>query len=263
MQDFNNTCSALLRLSRRYVHSFLSSQSINHPDMLLRFLPTFPTMKLLPCLSPSLRRMSDCTIKTPMESAWSHLYHPRAKESTLESLSSSSADPVPLVRVVSPVLVKKWNGSCLTSNHDSAIQLAKLSGFSPIIVTASLHHAEYLESLGATHVIDRNVPPAALASKINIITQDAPIKYIVDSISSADTQQSGYDLLASGGKLVIFLDVAVKTTDDKGIIRALGTSGHPPNLELLAALYHDNLELLLKEGAIKVSHSGKCSFSSY
>ncbi|HEV7737525.1 MAG TPA: hypothetical protein VGO47_09170, partial [Chlamydiales bacterium] len=37
----------------------------------------------------------------------------------------------------------------------SAIQLAKLSGFSPIATTASTHHTDYLKSLGATHVIDR------------------------------------------------------------------------------------------------------------
>ena len=141
-------------------------------------------------------------------------------------------------------------------NHNSAIQLAKLSGFSPIIVTASLHHAEYLKALGATHVIDRNVSGAALASEVNTITQAAPIKYVVDSISSADTQQSGYDLLASGGNLVIFMPLAIKATnDDKDIIHVLGLVAHPANAELLETLYHDNLEQLLKEGHIKVSHS--------
>ena len=216
-------------------------------------------MKLLLCLSPSLRRMSDCTIKTLTAWGWSHLYQTRARENTPETLSSSSADPVPLARIVSYPLVKKGI-AVVNFNYDSAIQLAKLSGFSPIIVTASLPHAEYLKTLGATHVIDRKVSGAALASEVNTITQNAPVKYAVDSISSADTQQSGYDLLASGGKLVIFLDVAVKTTNDKVIIRALGTSAHPPNVELLATLYHDNLERLLKEGAIKVGNSRKCSF---
>ena len=254
-QDFNNIHLALLRQLQRHVHSFLSNRSSRY---LFRFLPTFPTMKLLPCLSPFLRRMSDCTIKNLMAWGWFHLYQPKAKESTLETLSSSSADPVPLARIVSYALVKKAMAVVYFS-HDSAIQLAKLSGFSPIIVTASLHHAEYLETLGATHVIDRKVSGAALASEVNTITENAPIKYAVDSISSADTQQSGYDLLASGGKLVIFLDIAVRTTNDKEIIRALGTSAHPPNVELLGTLYHDNLERLLKEGVIKVSHSRKYS----
>ena len=137
-------------------------------------------------------------------------------------------------------------------NHDSAIQLAKLSGFSPIITTSSLHHADYLKTLGATHVVDRKVSSADLASEVNAITQNVPIKYVVDSISTADTQQSGYDLLASGGKLVIFLPIAVKKTDDKEVFHVLGTSAHPANAKLLESLYHDNLERLLREGDIKV-----------
>ena len=39
-----------------------------------------------------------------------------------------------------------------------AIQLAKLSGVSPIIITASLKSAELLKSYGATHVLDRSLP---------------------------------------------------------------------------------------------------------
>ena len=39
------------------------------------------------------------------------------------------------------------------------IQLARLSGFSPIIVTASLSNEEYLKGLGATHVINYKKTP--------------------------------------------------------------------------------------------------------
>ncbi|KAF8510033.1 hypothetical protein JB92DRAFT_2728841 [Gautieria morchelliformis] len=38
-----------------------------------------------------------------------------------------------------------------------AIQLARLSGFSPIVVTASLHNSDLAKSLGATHLIDRKM----------------------------------------------------------------------------------------------------------
>ena len=146
----------------------------------------------------------------------------------------------------------------LACNADhSAIQLAKLSGFSPIITTASLKHAEDLRSLGATHIIDRNISGAALASEINNITYNAPIKYAIDSISLADTQQTAYDLLAPGGKLVVFLSVQIKTTEEKSVLSVSGFIRHPPNVELLKTLYHDHLERLLKEGAIKVSHDRK------
>ena len=81
-----------------------------------------------------------------------------------------------------------------------------------------------------------------------------PIKYVVDSISSADTQQSGYELLASGGSLVIFVGTGLKKTNDKEIIHVLGTAVNPVNTQLLQTLYHDHLEQLLKEGAIKVNN---------
>ena len=145
-----------------------------------------------------------------------------------------------------------------SSTNRSAIQLAKLSGFSPIITTASLKHAEFLKSIGATHVIDRSISASALVSEISSITQHVPIKYAVDSISLPDTQQAAYDLLGQGGKLVIFLPLAVKTTQEKDVISVTGMLRDPPNIELLETFYHDNLERLLKEGTIKVSRSRKC-----
>lgn len=84
-----------------------------------------------------------------------------------------------------------------------------------------------------------------------------PIKYAVDSISLADTQQIAYDLLADGGKLVIFLPAAIKATKEKEVISVAGFLRNPANIELLEIFYHDNLERLLKEGAIKVSRSRK------
>ena len=89
-----------------------------------------------------------------------------------------------------------------------------------------------------------------------------PIKYAVDSVSLPDTQQSACDLLAEGGKLITFLPPSAKTTKGKEIFHAMGFLRIPANLELLEIFYHDNLERLLKEGAIKVSRSrhGKCLF---
>jgi NADPH:quinone reductase-like Zn-dependent oxidoreductase len=130
--------------------------------------------------------------------------------------------------------------------------LAKLSGFSTIITTASPKHADYLKSLGVTHVIDRNVAASALASEIGNITQNAPIKYAVDTVSSPETQQTAYDLVAPGGQLVVFLAIVAKTTKEKDIFHAFGVPTHPPNVELTKVLYHDHLERFLAEGAIKV-----------
>ena len=167
-----------------------------------------------------------------------------------------------MARVVSrpPALV---GGAHLSHQFFLAIQLAKLSGFSPIITTASLKHTEYLKSIGATHVIDRNISASNLAKEISGITQNEPIRYALDSISLPDTQQTVYDLLGKGGKLALLLPPSAKTTEDKEILHVFGVLRDPANIELLESLYHDNLERLLKEGAIKVSHSRKTSRLSF
>ena len=85
-----------------------------------------------------------------------------------------------------------------------------------------------------------------------------PIKYALDSISLPETQQTVFNLLGKGGKLAVFLPPAVKNTEDKEVFYIFGVLRGPANIELLELLYHDNLERLLKEGAIKVSRGCKC-----
>jgi NADPH:quinone reductase-like Zn-dependent oxidoreductase len=58
-----------------------------------------------------------------------------------------------------------------------AIQLAKLSGFSPIITTSSKKHTDFLKSLGATHVVDR--ASINLASDIKFFQMVPPKLYIM------------------------------------------------------------------------------------
>ncbi|TFK79450.1 NAD(P)-binding protein, partial [Polyporus arcularius HHB13444] len=84
-----------------------------------------------------------------------------------------------------------------------AIQLAKLQGFSPIITTSSLKHTDYLKSLGATHVLDRSLPPADILAQLPMLTAGEPIVYAYDAISAAETQCLAYNALASGGGLVV------------------------------------------------------------
>ncbi|RPD72426.1 GroES-like protein [Lentinus tigrinus ALCF2SS1-7] len=82
-----------------------------------------------------------------------------------------------------------------------AIQLAKLQGFSPIVTTSSLKHANYLKSLGATHVIDRSLSPEAIAAEIQKLGR--PIVYAYDAIADKTTQNLAYDVVAHGGSLVV------------------------------------------------------------
>ncbi|KDR68597.1 hypothetical protein GALMADRAFT_256879 [Galerina marginata CBS 339.88] len=133
------------------------------------------------------------------------------------------------------------------------LQFAKLSGFSPIITTASVKHTEFLKSLGATHVLDRNLPAGDLITEVKKIA-GKPIDIVYDSISLADTQHVGLDLLASGGQLVTVLQPTGKVPEDKTVIAALGIPRLPHNIELLETLYHDKISGFLEKGIIKANN---------
>lgn len=129
------------------------------------------------------------------------------------------------------------------------IQLAKLSGFSPIITTASLKHTDYLKSLGATHVLDRHLSAPDLKSQIEKITRQ-PIKYVYDSVSLSDTQNTGLEILAPGGHLILVLSSNV-TSDDKHITTVLAIRQLEHNIKPLTGMYAKLTEWLEK-GLIQV-----------
>ena len=81
-----------------------------------------------------------------------------------------------------------------------AIQLARFSGFSLIITTVSLHNVEYLQSLGATHVLDHHLSKDQLNERIGEICGGTPLLYAFDAISLKDTQRVAYDTLAPSGR---------------------------------------------------------------
>ncbi|KAH9885809.1 GroES-like protein [Cubamyces lactineus] len=83
-----------------------------------------------------------------------------------------------------------------------AIQLARLAGHSPIITTASLHNAELLESLGATHVIDRFRSNESIVAELPKLTDGKPIEYAFLSIPlDQNACRLARDVLAPGGAL--------------------------------------------------------------
>ncbi|KAF8311406.1 GroES-like protein [Clavulina sp. PMI_390] len=74
-----------------------------------------------------------------------------------------------------------------------AIQLAKLSGFSPIIATASAQHTEYLKLLGATHV----VPHSTSASEYSSLANETPITTAVLAISPPEHIATAIEVLTA------------------------------------------------------------------
>ena len=145
----------------------------------------------------------------------------------------------------------------------TAIQLAKLQGFSPIITTSSLKHAEYIKSIGATHVLDRSLSPEAISTEIPKLTGGKPITYAYDAIADETTQHIAYDALAADGSLVVshprsqaILETKVKRDGGaKKVAYPVGALQVPGNEKLGVELYA-MLEEWLRSGVLVVS-SGK------
>ncbi|KAG6827872.1 hypothetical protein H0H92_010141 [Tricholoma furcatifolium] len=137
-----------------------------------------------------------------------------------------------------------------TSVGQFAIQVGKLSGFSPIITTASASkHDTYLKSLGATHILDRHLSSTALAAEIQKITT-APLEIVFDAVSLADTQATGYSLLANDGSLVTVLPPTVKVEEGKHVFGVLGIWTFEYSKDL-GAKFYGSLGKLLETGEIK------------
>ncbi|KAI6154616.1 chaperonin 10-like protein [Pisolithus tinctorius] len=116
-----------------------------------------------------------------------------------------------------PIMI--FGGAGSVGNY--VIQLARMSGFCPIITTASLKHTNYLKDLGATHVIDRYLPFPALKQAVERIT-NAPINVIYDTVSIRETQEAAWQLLGPQGRLVVTLPSVI---DDRH--RVIHTNGNP------------------------------------
>ncbi|RPD72375.1 GroES-like protein [Lentinus tigrinus ALCF2SS1-7] len=135
-----------------------------------------------------------------------------------------------------------------------AIQLAKLSGHSPIITTASMRNEALLKSLGATHVIDRSLPPADVLQEVRDIADGKPVEYVYDTISEKDTQVLAYEALAPGGTLLLVQTVSIPEdkkvkTDGKRVIQVFGSMYSPSNRKLAAELC-SHLEGWLRTGVV-------------
>ncbi|KAF8175827.1 chaperonin 10-like protein [Pholiota molesta] len=138
-----------------------------------------------------------------------------------------------------------------SSVGQAVIQLAKLSGFSPIITTASLKQTDFLKSIGATHILDRSLSTSLLGNEITKITPDGqPPKFIFDAISLPETQTTAINLLPSGGYLAIVQQPKVEIPEDKTLVPVVGVY-RDHTAPLLDTLYHDNVSRFLEQGLIK------------
>ncbi|PIL36596.1 hypothetical protein GSI_00285 [Ganoderma sinense ZZ0214-1] len=94
-----------------------------------------------------------------------------------------------------------------------AIQFAKLSGFSPIITTASLRHRDLLTTFGATHVLDRTLPSEKIIEEVKVIASGS-VDLVYDAVSEESTVKLAGAVLRSGGQLVLVLASAEEPIKD-------------------------------------------------
>jgi hypothetical protein len=82
-------------------------------------------------------------------------------------------------------------------------------------------------------------------------TTKAPIEYVYDAISTEETQQIGFDILAPSGTMVIVLDpVYKKGKVKKTVIWVKSIQSLPQNREMFESLY-GKLTDLVADGTIK------------
>ncbi|KAI0628914.1 GroES-like protein [Trametes polyzona] len=142
-----------------------------------------------------------------------------------------------------------------TSVGQYAIQVAKASGFGPIIATASPRNTELLTSLGATHVIDRSLSDEAVLAELSRLTQGAPIEIAFDTVALPNTQALAYKALAPNGRLLLVLpeQIPAELKKDGDGRRAVFVQGlvHPPLNEKVGGELYRRLPEWLEKGVIK------------
>ena len=140
-----------------------------------------------------------------------------------------------------------------------AIQLLKLSGFSPIITTASKHNEAYCKAAGATHIIDyHDVPYPELPAAVKKITSE-PISVIYDAVALPDVQKALWEILAPNGKLASVAPPSFgkdgETNEDGKLVAGIyGSAKGPYNYEFGKKMYAAITELL-GSGDIQVNET--------
>ncbi|KAJ7627495.1 chaperonin 10-like protein [Mycena rosella] len=133
----------------------------------------------------------------------------------------------------------------------------RLSGFSPIITTASLKHESFLKSLGATHVIDRSLPDTEVVKAVAALA--ATLSVVFDTISTKETHELGFEILKDSKKyskgdktLLEIIPIPIAEAEKEGINVYMGWSASEwPQYNALSREMYSSLEGLLADGTIK------------
>ncbi|KAJ4470210.1 GroES-like protein [Lentinula aciculospora] len=145
-----------------------------------------------------------------------------------------------------PVLV--LGGSTAVGKY--AIQLLRYMEFSPIITYASSKHSAHLESLGATHIIDRQEVPLADLPSVIAKTTELPLKIVFEVVGDTETLEAGINCLVDGGALVTVNSRAnTDRNDGKTVVAVFGTV-HLPHTRAFGKVLYERLPQLLEKDVI-------------
>ena len=89
------------------------------------------------------------------------------------------------------------------------------------------------------------------AFEVAKVVNGKPVKYVYDTVSEKNTQQTALALLHDGGHLALLLQAAVEIPKNTVVIQVFG-GYNPDSAQILSTLYHDNLYDLLEQDVIKV-----------
>jgi D-arabinose 1-dehydrogenase-like Zn-dependent alcohol dehydrogenase len=133
-----------------------------------------------------------------------------------------------------------------------ALQLARLSGFNPIVTTASASNEGYCRAAGATHVIDHHTTPYASVPAVVREIIKGPVGIAYDAISSQETQKASLEILAPNGSLVVTLPLSVDTPRDNRYVTLVYGSVQGGRNTVFGREMYAELTSLLADGSIKV-----------
>ena len=135
-----------------------------------------------------------------------------------------------------------------------AIQMAKLAGCAQIVTTACPRHTATLHALGATCVLDRTLPSAAIFRELAEL--GVPVEFVFDAISERAMQVLGYEALVPGGVMLLVLADEIpadKKADSEGkrVVSVYGVV-HAPENEAFGRELFGCVEGWLRSGVLMV-----------
>ena len=138
-----------------------------------------------------------------------------------------------------------------------------MNRFSPIITTSSPRHADWLKSLGATHVLDRSLLLSEIQYKLSSLAGGKPIEFVYDAWGrDRESARFGYTVVSPGGAFVTanpleLTDIAdlIEESEKKGEGKRIGQawgSYNAPGYEDLGEEIYKRLTGWLETGTIVV-----------